>query len=76
MVVHVDHPVAAAALRRGIAAVGAESAEEPSAVVVKVAPDNEALRQVIHVTVEVADTFPEAHVVLEIGGSSYDVSSG
>jgi hypothetical protein len=76
MVVHVDHPVAAAALERGIAAAGAEAAQEPSAVVVTVAPDTEALRQVIHVALEIADAFPDAHVVLEVAGSSYDVSSG
>jgi hypothetical protein len=76
MVVHVDHPVAAAALQRGIAAIGAEVAEEPSAVVVTVAPDTETLKQAIHLTVEIADAFPDAHVVLEVAGSSYDISSG
>lgn len=76
MAIHVDHPLAAAALERGIAAVGAESAREPSAIVVTVAPDTETLRQVIHVTVEIADAFPDAHVVLEVAGSSYDISSG
>jgi hypothetical protein len=76
MVVHVDHPAAAAALQRGIAAVGAESTEEPSAVVVTVAPTTEALSQVIHLTVEIADAFPDAHVVLEVAGTSYDISSG
>jgi hypothetical protein len=76
MVVHVDHPVAAAALRRGIAAVGAESADDMSAIVVTVAPTAEALSQVIHLTVEIADAFPDAHVVLEVAGTSYDISSG